>query len=501
MTRTADIAAFSDRIRSYIDEFRQHEAVLRAQYAKDRAAGAASEAALQLLERTTRRFLIDRYLRALDWDPDNPSIVVEEARSFSSRNDRLYFDYIGVSTPERAPVLIVEAKGLDIPPPKKSRATSVNAKEMAGFLAREIGILKGEAGSSQATGEWKGYLSDLRTYVESLDGLGRSTLQRLLITSGQWLIVFSGPMQAFVETGPVSVESIHCFADEEDVLQRVEELHDLLHRSRLVDHLRLTLSTDEALRWIQPKHIESCFRGILVATSATSGAQRRRYPTRTVYAGLILRAGGRWFAVIDYGRHLEEPTDAALMSAFLADLAANGAALERRLAGVYGERIAPKDIGQFAGFTKRSPTALPFAAQPVAGSTVSRLASPPLQTRIYLIPSGEQGAVSEYVVVTGTNWFYKIDVPSGPSCSFHFWKDARSESVASDAGPLVDTRPVSFTLDGQGTHCAHGDHRAFRHGRCHMSELESHICCRACIFERICWLPNAPELPCPSESS
>lgn len=496
MTSAADIAAFSARIRSCIDEFRQHETVLRAQYTRD-SAGAAPVATQQLLERSTRRFLIDRYLRALDWNPDDPSVVIEEARSFSG-TDRLYFDYMGVSREEQTPVLIVEAKGLDISPPKKSRTTTVNAKDMASFLAREIGILKGEQGLSQATAEWKEYLTDLRTYVQSLDALGRSTLQRLVITSGKWLVVFSAPVRAFCEAGPVSPELIQCFSDEDDVLQRVEEIHDLLHRSRLVDHLRLTLATDEALRWIRPQHIDGCFRAVLVATSASSGAQRKRYPTRTVYPALILRAGGRLFVVVDYGGRLEEPDDADHIAAFLAQLTTRGEALERRLSAFYGACIAPQDIDQFPGFASRSPRALPFVAQPVAGSTVARLATSPSDSRIYLTPSGEPGAESEYVVVTGASWFYKRDVPSGPACNFHFWKDARSESVASDAGPLMDTNPASFTLDGQGGHCAHGDHRAFRRARCHVIELESHMCCRACIFENTCWAPDAPELPCPS---
>lgn len=495
MTRVADMASFTASLRSCIEDFRRYEGVLRAQYA--RAAGStATEATQQLLERTTRRFLIDRYLRALDWNSDDPTEVIEEARSFNGR-DRLYFDYMGVAREERTPVLIVEAKGLDISPPKKSRDTTVTAAEMASFLAREIAILKGESGPSQATGEWKQYLTDLKTYVESLDAIGRSSVQRLVITSGGWLVVFTAPVRTFVECGLVPTEFIRCFVDVDDVLQRAEEVHDLLHRSRLVDHLRLALTSEEALRWIRPQHVNGCFRCVLVATSAASGAQRKRYPTRTVYPGLLLQAGGRPFAVIDYDGRLEEPDEAGGVATFMAKLEARGLVFERRLASFYETVLVPQDISQFPGFTLRVTRSLGFVPPPVTGSTAARLADVPSNSPIYVTPS-EPGLSAEYVVATGTDWFYKRSAPVGPACDFHFWKDARRESVASDAGPLMDASALSFTIDGQSSHCAHGDHRAFRQGRCQLLQLESHVCCRSCIFEGICWAQNSPQLPCPS---
>ena len=52
-------------------------------------------------------------LRALDWNPDDPDQVVEEARSWDPEDERLYFDYLGVTPRTRSPVVLVEAKAYD----------------------------------------------------------------------------------------------------------------------------------------------------------------------------------------------------------------------------------------------------------------------------------------------------------------------------------------------------------------------------------------------------
>lgn len=72
-----------------MQEFRRAEAHLRTQYAAAKSAAPESMPEA-MLERPTRRFLIDHFLRALDWNPDNPGQVIEEARAHSAGNDRLY---------------------------------------------------------------------------------------------------------------------------------------------------------------------------------------------------------------------------------------------------------------------------------------------------------------------------------------------------------------------------------------------------------------------------
>jgi hypothetical protein len=61
---------------------------------------------------------------------------------------------------------------------------------------------------------------DLRTYVSSLDKLGRSTLRRVVSTAGRWLVVFEEPLEVFTAEGPPNIGLIHCFVSLEDILDR-----------------------------------------------------------------------------------------------------------------------------------------------------------------------------------------------------------------------------------------------------------------------------------------
>ena len=74
-------------LRRAFETFKTHETLIRQQYAHDVTAGIEPEGADDdgLLERPTRRFLIDGILRGLDWNPDDPTQVAEEARSWDER--------------------------------------------------------------------------------------------------------------------------------------------------------------------------------------------------------------------------------------------------------------------------------------------------------------------------------------------------------------------------------------------------------------------------------
>jgi hypothetical protein len=197
VTEAAKIAAFGTALRAAFDRFKLEEAVIRAKEAKDVAAGKAplGLALETMLERPTRRFLIDPMLRALDWDPDNPYQVTEEARSWSEDGDRLYFDYLGLNG-RRAPTLLVEAKGADAEAVRPPRGAEVTGARMAVLVSEALGALKGGAAPSAVLAQWTAWLDDLRTYVHSLGPIERTTLRRVVITAGRWLIIFTDPVAA-----------------------------------------------------------------------------------------------------------------------------------------------------------------------------------------------------------------------------------------------------------------------------------------------------------------
>lgn len=106
------------------------------------------------------------------------------------------------------------------------------------------------------------------------------------------------------------------------------------------------------------------------------------------------------------------------------------------------------------------------------------------------------GRYPEYVVVTGEGWFFKAAAPVGSACEFHEWPRARAHGVAAQQ-PTVGRSESSYTESGDLIHCAHEELPGFRAARCKIDVLESHLCCRACIFHPLCWSVDVERLPCP----
>jgi hypothetical protein len=353
LSEDAAIAAFLRELRSAFESFLAEEQDIRGQYAREVARGEAPSGADddELLERPTRRFLIDRMLRALDWNPDDPDQVVEEARSWDPDDERLYFDYLGVAPRTRAPVVLVEAKAYDAGAPRQPRGAQLDARAMAELISGAIGDLKSGRRDHPILAEWAEWLSDLRTYVTSLDPLGCSMLRRVVSTAGRWVVVFEEPVDVFTGNGAPNVGLIHCFVSLDDVLDRHAALFRLLHRPRLVDTLPLTLSVAEAHAVLKSDQISCVFRGVVVVTRE-SGGSRRTYPTRSIWPALIAISANRPFAIVDFeGPALEDPRDPTKLANLIAALSANGAAFEARLRRMLGRAdLDPRPLAEFPGF-------------------------------------------------------------------------------------------------------------------------------------------------------
>ena len=496
LSEDAAIATFLRALRDAFEAFQDDERSIRSQYARDVAQGVAPHGADddELLERPTRRFLIDRMLRALDWNPDDPAQVVEEARSRDPEGERLYFDYLGLAPQSRAPVVLVEAKAYDAGAPRQPRGGPLDARAMAELISGAIADLKSGRRDHPILAEWAEWLSDLRGYVASLDTLGRSTLRRVVSTAGRWLVVFEEPIDVFIGDGAPNVGLIHCFVGLDDVLDRHATLFRLLHRPRLVDTLPLTLTVAEANEVLKSEQISSIFRGVLVVTRE-SGGSRRTYPTRSLWPALIVMSANRPFAIVDYaGEALEDPRDPTQLVDLIAALSAKGSALEIRVLRTLGlEELSPSPLVQFPGFPRdlgrrdpARPDIDPVTIAPVARVDVSDVK--------FVIHAG--GRHPEFVVATGQAWFFKAETPMGAECHFHQWPKARAEGVAAPQ-PLSGKSEASYTESGDLIHCAHEELRGFRQSRCKIDVLESHLCCRACAFSPVCWSVDADRLPCP----
>lgn len=497
MSRRVTSTAFAAQLRGIIDDFRNRERRLREEYTRGPE---TTRVPKEMTERVTRRYLVDEFLRALDWDPGDPDRTVEEARTLHSSGDWLFLDYLGVDPRSRAPVIIFEAKSFDVEPPRARRVRRPTSRELPALIAAAVDALRREDTTSPLLVEWFEYLGAMYRYLKSMDSEGMTNLKRAVISSGGWMVVFQNPYETFLGDSPVEPDLIHCFVGFDDILANSDDILDLLHRQRLVDTLPLVLDVADALLHITSDRIERCFRGALVATSESSGARRASYPTRAVYPALVVHSGSRWFAIADLSARqpVEEPRSADRIADFLQALDRAGGLLEQRVAALFGSAINPSPLEAFPGFPQARRTSDPLRGpfDPTPGSTADIAPAAPA-VRAFTTVSDE--TAHEFVIAVGIDRFYKTDLPRGTPCSFHYWKAARDTALAEKA-PHQGFTTGSFTEDGQDRHCAHAGMLRLRADRCRIKEVETHVCCRACVFESECWSvgTDRARMPCPA---
>ncbi|HYO53752.1 hypothetical protein [Archangium sp.] len=493
MSEEARIAAFGDALRTAFAQFEAQEKAIRQQAA---TVPSGSLIALRddeaLLERPTRRFLIDPMLRALDWNPDDPNQVTEEARSWAESGDRLYFDYLGVSR-RGAPTLLVEAKGADSVSARPPREHNVSASRMSLLISEALGKLK-TGDNPGILAQWVDWLKDLRTYVTSFGEAGRSTLKRVVITAGRWLIIFKNPSAAFIDGGAPDRSEIHCFVSPKEFVERHDEIYNLLARRRLIDTLPLTMNLGEALQILEPAAMTKAYRGVVVATRMT-GVMRSEFPLRAVYPALVLLSGGRAFAVVEYNANPAiEPRDASQLRAFTEDLTAKGERFQQRVLNAFNRTdLKMSPAAHFPTDIREPELGSAFAPEP--GSTAALAPAAPVRPQL-VRQTGERNAQREFLVITGQSWFYKAAPPTGPECDFHNFPIAKKRGFAGSDGRFEHVAD-SFTISGDPQNCQHADLLGLRRSRCQVLQIESHLCCRTCIFHEVCWeATELSRLPC-----
>lgn len=487
-------SAFRRAWRECVDLFRAEEPNLRTTYAGELRDGRVSIE--ELLERPTRRFLIDGLLKALDWNPDIPGEVVEEVRSRERSSGRpLFFDYLGRAQ-DRSPALLVEAKRFDADLPRLPGKDVPSSQEMSRLICDGLTHLKSSKNELEILSSWKGWLTDLIGYVRSLPEGEQKGLARVIITAGQWLIVFKRPYESFMADAGLDPDDVVCFRSFEEMETGSNEIFDLLNRARLVDTLSLTMNIGEALAVIQPEDIQAMFRGVVVSTQLV-GPKRAIYPHRTVIPAVVFLVGNREFAITRYGGdHLAEPVRAVDLAEFLGKLAVLGNEFEVMVLRRFGrEDLRPSPVTQFplTARTLKEPKNPPLIASTAAQAAANQPQRPKLVMEV-----DESGAVADYLAITGGAWFYKALMPFEGDCQFHRYPAAKKAGVANETIGMGQ-RSDSYTASGDPQHCEHQTMLYERRpeGRCQLKDLETHLCCRACVFHGVCWKPEQlPQLPC-----
>lgn len=446
-----------------------------------------------VLEAQVRAYLVDPLLSALNWRMDvdvkaDPNLFPEVGVQSVERGTRRFLDYLGIEIAGEAPkpLLMVESKSPGTPPPARGRSSA--APEPYAVAEAVCAGLAGE----QLRGQWNKWLGDLRDYVRSLNDRAGQAPRRVVITNGNWLILFISPATAFLSKGAPEPSGVRVWVDRNDIERRCSELFLLLeHQNVLGEAPELTLG--ELPFHITPEAIGQAMHGLRLWYEETRRKYAEPLPRITVAPVIFLRSRyGAWLRV-------RKPTGA-------------------------NEFELPPEPAELRGHLTRVQQAAASLLQEANQQLSTRLTALPLvehygdEEAFEDLPGVTEVDRDEFVVLTGDAPHYLLPQPSTPNCPYHDWGNSQAAGVATSPAPIVGprTNPRCFFCSGEVHHCAHRDVYAAksaqltpdnrdrcgaRSGRdgdsfCEIWAFEQFLCRRACVFYAVCTRATAFRLPC-----
>ncbi len=240
MSEEDDVKNFESALRDVFQRFKADEDAIRADHARAVTAGELPEGAgierRPLSEKATRRFLVDPMLRALGWDPEDSYAVTEEARLGGTEGGgRFRPDYL-MDDQDKLPVMLVEAKGADAKGVRFPRGPEAVGQAGANLISEALlhaSVNGAEEQGHKIVAQWRGWLETLRNYTSALDSSEFRTLQRVVITSGQWMAIFTNPTAAFIDGAGPTADEVKYYASPEEMVEYHDEIYGLLARQRL----------------------------------------------------------------------------------------------------------------------------------------------------------------------------------------------------------------------------------------------------------------------------
>lgn len=442
----------------------------------------------QLLEAHSRIFIIDALLRSLNWIYDfvpgnSPSLMPEAPARSLTTGHRRHLDYLGFESSSNRALMIVETKrpSAQLPDVLEEGDSGIGVTRET-FLA--IAISKGLRGS-ELTHDWQQWLADLKDYFLSI-GQTNTFPRRVVITNGDWLVVFVDPQNAFL--GEALPENIKVFEDRKDIEKRAAQLFTVLEYHYVLRE-RPYLNIDEIGFSVSKHHISRVMHGLRIAYVNTPGVFGTAVPVFRLAPVLLLQStSNAWIQVLDPPKDYELPHDYDRLHEHM-DL----------VLGVATKLLEVLNVRLGSHFT-----------------------SSPIEEH-YRSGWSHNGVLelsaNNLVVVTGQHTHFILKTPTVMNCPYHDWPKTNDDGKASP--PPIFSRsvsPRSFFRSGEQHFCAHKtvvsikasaigpenrkacgarsgqDGEAF----CEIYPFEQRLCCRTCIFQTVCSKSTLFILPCVS---
>jgi hypothetical protein len=451
------------------------------------------------LEHHARCYIINALLEALNWrlnsKPDEglPNLLPEAAVRSDDSGTRRFLDYLGFERNTLKPLLVVEAKRLKIALPLIATLPKPGAKSaptiMDDALLGPSAIVSQGLAGTKLSGEWSKWLAELKDYVRSVYTKTNQIPKRVVMTNGDWLILFLEPTQAFLSEAVCPPEGVLVYNDGDDIALRSGEIFRVLEHQHVLNTLPF-LDPAELPYHVTGPSVRSAMHGLRLRYEQTP-ALKQAAPIIHVAPVVILRTDlGATIRVENPDDQFELPHLAGQIATHLAEVRDAAEILLR----ASSERLATPLVA--APLENHFEDPLSFEAQ----KGVSR------------------SAEDEYFLVTGQHTHYLRAEPSVPDCPYHEWAKSSVAGVAVAPGPIMvsNVQERSFFASGEMHHCTHRvvflskaseispenevrcGPRSGQYGEafCEIWGFERRLCCRTCAYERVCTKAQVFQLPC-----
>ena len=449
----------------------------------------------QDLEAHIRVYTVNAILAALNWRMDvtagdmGPNLVPEVALKSLERGTRRFLDYLGIERQTDVPLLAVETKRPSAELPRLRDPSAVY-----GEVNPSVVVSQGLSGTALAR-EWNEWLDTLRDYVRSVQQAQGKTPLRVVITNGDWLIIFLDPADAFLVGGTKNPARIAVFSGsgggapdgQPEMERRYGEVFEHLEYHKVAGKAP-PMSIGTLAFNVEGKNVERVMHGLRLRYSS-SPTNFGESPSIWVSPVIFIRSRfGAWL-MLDSGADFMIPHAQADLPVHLGAVDAAARDLLAQVNIRLGGALAATDLAAHFG------DAAAFSA----------------------LKAVREVSEDTFLLATGTHTHYLLGAPTVPDCPFH---DATA-AVANGAGLAVpilarSVKPRSFFLSAEVHHCAHREVHAAKASQitpenrpqcgsrsgddnqafCEIWRVDEFLCCRTCVFEPVCTKAAAFHLPC-----
>ncbi len=423
-----------------------------------------------VLEAHVRQHIIDPMLAALGWRLDDPESMMVEAgvEPPKTGGNRRFLDYLGVARSDQCRAsLLVEAKRLSQSLPAHEEGADLEEVMIA---ALKWTVAPSPSSAPEKHGlvseEWIGFLTTLLDYVGRLHASQHGAPRRVLMTNGEWLVVFINPKKTLVDKA-FAAEDLLVVSDLEYAGENAVELFSHLSFEAFIGGLPDQNAVDIC------RFFEANASPVPAAFAADiSTGMLDTWPLMGVRPMVAVQTtGGGWL-------RFRNPAVTPRVLAEDDETLSHMSAVNQSAEGLLGELMAQCNL--------RLVDATTFEATiPV---------EPPFPSNRLV----RRATDNKFVIYLGKETQPFVDPGPFTGCPYHFHGPALRKGEAAAPSPVLSrsTNPPAYFTSGSPRHCAHGRVHVLREKICAIRPIDEYLCCRACAFQGRCWPDGGAKLPC-----